>query len=70
MPMATYRMPAAPLVLATVVLGCAGILAQMTAPQAIAIALSLGAGFVLFAAQRWSRNGLARRTADPPADSG
>ncbi|MBL8556583.1 MAG: APC family permease [Phenylobacterium sp.] len=59
-PAATYRMPAAPLVLAIVVLGCAGILAQMTLPQAVAIGASLVVGLVLFGAQR-----LPRRASQP-----
>lgn len=50
-PPAAYRMPAAPLVLAVVVLGCAGILVQMTAVQAVAIVSGLAVGLVLFLAR-------------------
>jgi amino acid transporter len=54
-PPAAYRMPAAPLILTVVVAGCAGILLQMTAVQALAIGLSLLAGLALFAVQRGPR---------------
>lgn len=53
-PPASYRMPAAPLVVTTVGLGCAVILIQMTAAQALAIGMSLMAGLLLFAARRAS----------------
>ncbi|WP_293360971.1 APC family permease [Phenylobacterium sp.] len=51
-PPAGYRMPAAPLVLAIVMLGCGIILLQMTTPQAVAIALGLAAGLMLFVVRR------------------
>ncbi|MBK1990980.1 APC family permease, partial [Sphaerospermopsis aphanizomenoides BCCUSP55] len=51
-PPAGYRMPAAPLVLAIVMLGCGIILLQMTTPQAVAIALGLTAGLLLFFVRR------------------
>lgn len=51
-PPASYRMPAAPLVLAVVILGCGIILLQMTGPQAVAIAIGLAAGLLLFVARR------------------
>lgn len=51
-PPASYRMPAAPIVLAIVMLGCGIILLQMTAPQAVAISLGLAAGLLLFMVRR------------------
>lgn len=47
-PPARYRMPAGGLMIAVVLVGCAGILAQMTPPQIVAIALGLAVGAGLF----------------------